>query len=123
MSNTADINNKLRSLIAKYADSQFKNITKGLSSAADILIDELKQSSPRGQGNYAESWQKIEYKNAVYVGNKKTVKGKNGEKIPLINILEFSDVRANKHVDAAFDKCSEHMIQAFLNKMEEGSGD
>lgn len=120
-----DINNlevAVAEILKDYGDVVYKATTEGLDIAEKVLIKNLKESSPKGTGDYAKSWKSKgkKYKLKRYVGNTKMVKGKEGE-IPLSNILEYSS--KSKHqglIKRTYEKSIEEMANAIVNEIKKG---
>lgn len=96
MAKSVDIDNlevAIANILKGYGDVIYKATEQGLSAGENVLITNLKASSPAGiTKEYAKSWKGKgkKYKMKRYVGNTKSVKSKKNETIPLSNILEYS---------------------------------
>lgn len=110
----------LSALLSEYSEMISNSTDEGLDDAAQIFIRNARSMSPLRSGKYARNWKvkKGKYKNRRYIGNTTTVKGKNSSEIPLINVLEYSTVRGNKHVQRIFDASSVEMANAIANKLK-----
>ena len=114
------------------AERIFKNIRgiaaesleRGLDKAADRLVEGLRACSPVGKGKrgkrYRDCWSvKRRYRGVRYVGNTKTVPDKKGNKIPLSNILEYSEgKKARPHIRETFDRVEEELADIIKNEVE-----
>jgi len=94
---------------------------EGLDDAAEVFIQNASAMSPVRTGEYSKSWAVYpkRYYLRRYVGNTKTVKGAKGSNIPLINILEYSTKRGNRHVQKIFNASVDGMINAVSQKIGE----
>ncbi len=106
--------------LREYGDVVYQATEEGLTAAQNVLIKNLKNNSPKGKtGEYAKSWKaKKKYKLKRYVGNVKTVKGKEGD-IPLSNILEYS--AKSKHqgeIKKTFENSVNEMAAAAVAEMK-----
>ncbi len=95
MAKKIDVNNleiAIADILREYGDVVYQATEEGLTAAEKVLINNLKANSPKDKGEYAKSWKGKgkKYKLRRYVGNTKTVKGKNNDTIPLSNILEYA---------------------------------
>lgn len=111
----------LADILGEYTEAIDKAIAAGADEAASIFIRHASACSPKGlTGEYKRSWTTNDSKGRYkrYVGNSKKVKGKNGSEIPLINILEYSTVRGNKHVKKAMEESKTDIFNCYLNKLK-----
>lgn len=110
----------LDELLKDYKDLISNATEEGLDDAAKIFIRNARAMSPRRSGKYARSWKvkKTKYKYRRYIGNTMIVKGKKFDTIPLINVLEYSTVRDNKHVQKIFDASAAEMANAIANRLK-----
>lgn len=112
----------LAEILGEYTEQVDKAVQAGGDEAAQIFIQYASESSPKNTGEYRNSWavkdSKSKYKR--YVGNAKTVKGSNSSTIPLINILEYSTVRGNKHVDKAVKASKQAIFDLYKKHLNTG---
>lgn len=112
----------LAEILGEYTEQVDKAVQAGGDEAAQVFINHAVQASPKNTGEYRNSWtvkdSKSRYKR--YVGNAKTVKGSNSSTIPLINILEYSTVRGNKHVDKAIKASKQAIFDIYKKHLNTG---
>ncbi len=94
--------------LEEYGDVIYQATEDGLTKGAYAMSDALKQATPRGKTKLLSKKWKVEgvdkYKLKRYIGNTKTVKGKDGEPISLVNIFEYSTLHGKPFVKETFDK-------------------
>ena len=117
----------LRQIIGNYQTKALDAIAKGADEAANLFIKEAQKVSPpfegtsKGNPHYRDCWSIKNRPKAKYVrsvGNTKKVKGKNGTKIPLINILEYSTTSGRPHVGKAMQNSEGQILQLYISKLE-----
>ena len=113
----------LAEILGEYSELVDKAVQAGGDEAAQVFINHAVQvSPPDNTGEYRKSWavkdSKSRYKR--YVGNTKMVKGANSSTIPLINILEYSTVRGNKHVDKAIKASKQAIFDIYKKHLNTG---
>ena len=122
-----NLGEKLKGLLANYAKQLDVSLEKALDRCAEIYIEDLERTAPRQAGesdgkHYHQCFAVREGKNTRYVGNTKTVKGANGEQIPLINLLEFGRgperEGARPHMNQSLQRVSEQMTREIAEKLE-----
>lgn len=104
-------------ILKDYEDLLTGATEDGLDDAADVLIANAQRLSPRRTGRYAGNWAVYpkKYHLKRYVGNTTTVK----EKIPLINILEYSTGKKRRpHVQKIFNASVTGMVDAIEKKLK-----
>ena len=114
----------LADILGDYTEQVDNAIASGADEAAQIFIRHAQTVSPPDRtGEYRKSWTTNDSKGRYrrYVGNSKMVPGKNGSKIPLINILEYSTVRGNKHVKQAAEESKSEIMNCYVKKLNEGA--
>lgn len=118
-----DLETAVAEILKEYGDVVYKVTEEGLNIAEKVLINNLKEASPKGKsGMYAKSWKGKgkKYKLSRYVGNTKMVQGKKGE-IPLSNILEYGT--KSKHqglIKRTYEKSINEMANAIVNEIKKG---
>ena len=117
--NTGTLQSAVEELLREYGDVVYKATEEGLDAAEKVLLSALKDASPTRKGGLKRSWKGSgkKYKLARYVGNTKTVSGKNGE-IPLLNILEYSTTRGKPFVRKTFDANIDNMANAVVETIK-----
>lgn len=124
MSQLSRFGDALADIVGEYTEEIDKAIAAGADEAAQIFIRHASEVSPRGvTGAYRKSWATNDSKGRYkrYVGNTKKVKGKGSSMIPLINILEYSTVRGNKHVKTAINNSKSEILDCYVKKLNEGA--
>lgn len=110
-------------LVEEYGDDVWKAMQNGLLAGANVLKEQLKIEAPESPldtsgKKFYQSFTVKQYPNSVYVGNTKEVSDKNGKKVSLINILEYSTTRAHPFVDNAVAKSEDAVQDAVIAKIE-----
>lgn len=113
----------LSDVLDEYKDLVTIATESGLDEAAQVFIKNAPAFSPKKTGKYARNWRvkqtKKKYRLRRYVGNTTKVEDVEWEKqIPLINILEYSTIRAKPHVQKIFDASVEGMIDAIKRNLK-----
>lgn len=116
-----DLERALAERLQEYGEQVFRITDEAVQAGTDVLKEELKAASPRRTGKFARGWvdSGSKYKNKRYIGNNTMVRGKNGSKVSLINILEYSTTRGNPFVQATFDKSVGKIADAIIQKFKE----
>lgn len=110
-------------ILKEHGELIYQATEEGLDKAEKILIDNLKEDSPKDTKGFAKSWKgkKKKYRLVRYVGNTKMVKGKKGE-IPLSNILEYSTKSPHQgFIKATYNKSLDKMITAIIDDIKGGT--
>jgi len=118
-----ELEGAISEILEEYGDAVFKATEEGLTNAEKILIKNLKEASPEGiTKQFKKHWKGKgkKYKLRRYVGNTKMVKGKKG-KIPLANILEYSDKHGKPFIRQTFAKSIRQMAKAIVDEVKKGS--
>jgi len=115
-----DFQNEVKKLLLEYGDVVYIATEDGLTAAEKVLIKNLKENSP-GTGDFKKSWKSKgkKYKLRRYVGNTKMVEGKEG-KIPLSNILEYSETRGKPFIKKTFTNSINEMAAAVVAEIKKG---
>ncbi len=113
----------LAEILGEYTEQIDKAIESGADEAAEIFIRHASSVSPKRTGEYRNSWTTNESKGRYkrYVGNAKTVPGKDNSSIPLINILEYSTVRGNPHVKKAVNESKSEIMDCYVKRLNKGA--
>lgn len=116
-----ELERELAKMLEEYGEQVYRLTDEAIAEGAKVLKAELEDASPRNSGKFARNWTDTgdTYKNKIYVGNKFKVNGKNGARIPLINILEYSTTRGHPFVQATFDKSVGKVADAIIRKYKE----
>lgn len=135
MANNVNVNNldaAIVDILREYGDVVYEATEEGLTAAEKVLIKNLKANSPKGvtreytreyTRKYQKSWKSKgkKYKLKRYVGNTKTVKGKNSDAIPLSNILEYSSKSPHQGlIKRTYESSIDEMAAAVVAKIKEG---
>lgn len=114
------LDDAIMKILEEYGDVVYQATEEGLSAAEKILVNNLKNSSPKSSGDYSKKWKGKgkKYKLKRYVGNTKMVKGKKGE-IPLSNILEYSTKSPHQGlIKRTHDSSIQEMARAIVNEIK-----
>lgn len=115
-----DLEAAIAEQLEQCSDIIYRATEEGLSAAQKVLIRRLKAASPRNQGTFQKGWKgKKKYKLQRYVGNTTVVKGVKG-KIPLSNILEYSQVRGNPFIKKTYEAALPEMANAAIEGIKKG---
>lgn len=119
------LNDTIMDILESYGDSIYLATEEGLDAAEKILINNLRAASPtikkppKGyvKKNFAKAWKSKgkRYKLVRYIGNTTTVIGKNGEKIALANIMEYSTTRGNPFIKDTLNRSIPEMARAVVD--------
>lgn len=120
--NVNGLQKAIEDTLREYGDLVYQATEDGITAAAYVLSDELKQASPeiknppRGYSrkNFGKHWKVTgigKYKLMRFVGNTTTVQGKE-DPIALTNIIEYSTTRGHPFVKRTFDASVEKMAAA-----------
>lgn len=123
--NIDDLEIAIEDLLDDYSDEIYFLTDEGLNEAENVLIENLKEASPKsppsvkGSGKFAKSWKGKgkKYKLRRYVGNTKMVEGKKGP-IPLSNILEYSTIRGKPFIKKTYEESIPAMREAIIKTIE-----
>lgn len=117
--NIDDLEIAIEDILDDYSDDIYFLTEEGLNEAEKVLIENLKEASPKDSGEFAKSWKGKgkKYKLRRYVGNTKMVEGKKGP-IPLSNILEYSTVRGKPFIKDTYEKSIPEMRDAIIKNIE-----
>lgn len=124
MAKKIDVNNlevAIADILREYGDVVYQATEEGLTAAEKVLINNLKADSPKDKGEYAKSWKGKgkKYKLRRYVGNTKTVKGKNSDTVPLSNILEYASKSPHQGlIKRTYDASIEEMAAAVVAEIK-----
>lgn len=115
------LNDAIMDILEGYGDVVYQATEEGLDAAEKVLINNLKVASPKDKGNFAKAWKSKgkKYKLVRYIGNSTTVIGKDGQKIALANILEYSTKHGNPFIKDTFNKSISEMAKAIVNTIKE----
>lgn len=107
---------ELKKALTEISDEVFEANEDALDEAEKVLIEELKSKTPVKTGGLKRGWKstKRKYKGQRYVHNTKQV-----NKIPLINIIEYSEKRGKPFVKKTFNDAVPKMVSAYINKLKE----
>lgn len=113
-----ELERELAKTLQEYGAQVYHITGEALDEGVKVLKDELISASPKDRPQFFKHWidSGDTYKNKRYVGNKYTVLGKRGARIPLINILEYSTEHGHPFVEATFDRCVGKVADAIINK-------
>ena len=118
-----DLQGAIGDMLREYGDVVYKATEEGLDAAEKVLIKNLKAASPEGPSKkYKKAWKGKgkKYKLKRYVGNTKTVSGRNGREIPLSNILEYSSKSPHQGlIKRTYDASIGEMAAAVVAKIKE----
>lgn len=123
----AKMDEAIMGVIGNYRSLILDAIAEGADEGANIFIKEAQKVSPpfegesKGSPRYRDCWAIKNRPKAKYVrsvGNTKRVKGRNGSRIPLINILEFSTVRGRPHVAKAVKNSEGQIMELYMSKLK-----
>lgn len=117
--NIDDLEIAIEDLLDDYSDEIYFLTDEGLNEAENVLIENLKEASPKDSGKFAKSWKGKgkKYKLRRYVGNTKMVEGKKGP-IPLSNILEYSTIRGKPFIKKTYEESIPAMREAIIKTIE-----
>lgn len=117
-----DVSNELDAIFTEFMHTSFEDRQKALQAGAEVCKSALENATPRDTGDMAKSWAiKDKYKDRRYVGNTKTVDGKEKKDIPLSNILEYKE--GSKHygfIRNTFDSVESQVFDAIKNNLSSG---
>lgn len=122
-----DLAGKLHDIFAQYAKQLDASLEKALDRCAELYIADLERNAPRQSGEsdgkpYHQCFAVRETVKNRYVGNTKTVKGKDGAQIPLINLLEFGRgperTGARPHMNQSLQRVADQMLREISEKLE-----
>lgn len=122
-----NLGEKLKGLLTDYAKQLDVSLEKALDRCAELYIEDLERTAPRQVGEsdgkpYHQCFAVRETVKNRYVGNTKTVKGKDGAQIPLINLLEFGRgperTGARPHMNQSLQRVAEQMLREISEKLE-----
>lgn len=117
--NIDDLEIAIEDLLDDYSDDIYFLTEEGLNEAENVLIENLKNASPKDTGEFAKSWKGKgkKYKLRRYVGNTKMVEGKKGP-IPLSNILEYSTTHGKPFIKKTYEQSISAMREALIKTIE-----
>lgn len=101
-----------------------ENLEKGLDQAQDLLIDQLKDASPKGESgdHYADHWKPAEKgKGYRKIKNDKTVEWKNGHDKHLAGILEYSTKHSKPHIESTRRKSRRKILKILKDSITNGA--
>ena len=118
----------IMNILGGYGDVIYQATEKGLDAAEKVLINNLKTASPaikkppKGyvKKNFAKAWKSKgkKYKLVRFIGNTTTVIGRDGEKIALANILEYSTTRGNPFIKKTYESSMNEMAAAVVAEIK-----
>lgn len=109
------IYNGLSKILNEYKYEISESKEKALNEMADFMLSKLKSNSPIGKStpHLRDKWDvEKKYKNVKYIYNTDTVKYQ-GRDVPLLNILEFSQLHGRSFVRSTFEKNKQALINIF----------
>lgn len=122
------LSDAIMDILEGYGDIVYFATEDGLDAAENVLINNLKIASPKIKNppkgykrkNFANNWKSKgrKYKLVRYVGNTTTVIGRNGEKIALANIFEYSTTRGKPFIKETFNKSIPEMAKAIVETIK-----
>lgn len=120
----SDLQEAVTDMLIEYGDQVYIATEEGLDAAEEVLISELKAATPGKEPhrrNLAKGWKgsKRKYKLLRFVGNTVTVENK-GKEVPLINILEYSELHGKPFVKQTFNSSIEKMAAAVVAVIKKG---
>lgn len=115
--------------LREYGDVVFQATEEGVTAGAYALKDELQAATPTiknppkgySRKNFGKHWKVIgegKYKLQRYVGNSTVVSGKDGEKISLTNIFEYSTTRGHPFVKDTFENSIDKVAAAVVAEIK-----
>jgi len=109
-------------ILEEYGETVYQATEEGLTAAEKVLISELKSATPKKTGNFRKNWKGTgkKYKLSRFVGNTTTVEGKDGEKIALANIFEYSLTRGKPFIKVTWEDSIEKMAAAAVAEIRKG---
>ena len=123
----ADLQNDIAKILDDYSYKVKEGIAKGVGEAAEIVVRNAREGSPKGKegkNEYYKCWAIKPMKHAKYVryvGNTKKVKAHFTDAqptIPLINILEFSTTRGHPHVKQIIESSKTDVFNCIIEKIK-----
>ena len=118
------LGNAIADMMNEYSDAVYLATEEGLDDAEKVLLNNLRQYSPKDSGKYAAGWQGRgkKYKLRRYVGNVTEVPSKKGRKpIPLSNVLEYADRSPYRgHIKRIYAMSMKGMIEAAVDEIRKG---
>lgn len=115
-----DLGKAISDILDEYGDEVYEATEAGLDEAEKALIHNLKSNSPEGKTKkYKKAWKSKgkKYKLKRYVHNTKMVENSDGDKIPLSNILEYSEESKHQgNIRRTFESSSGDMTKAFVDE-------
>lgn len=116
-------------LLREYGDVVYHATEEGVTAGAYALKDELQAATPTiknppkgySKKKFAKRWKVIgegKYKLQRYVGNSTVVSGKDGEKISLANIFEYSTTRGHPFVKDTFENSIDKVAAAVVAEIK-----
>lgn len=107
-------------ILEEYGDAVYRATEEGLAAAEKVLVRNLKAATPKKSGEFRKSWKGTgkKYKLMRFVGNTKTVKGRDGEKIALANIFEYSTTNGQPFIKQTFENSIDKMASAVVKELK-----
>lgn len=112
----------LEQLLKDYLNSSFEVRQQALQEGAEVFKSAIERETPVDTGEMARSWViKTKYRDRRYVGNTKVVQGGGKDRIPLSNILEYSqESPCQGFIRRCFDNTEAKIYQTIKNKLKNG---
>lgn len=111
---------ELKDVLNEYSNELMAQKEVALDKASDYFVEKLEQASPVDTGEFKKSWTRTEkYKGVRYVGNTALAgKNKQGGKIPLSNIIEFSK-NGKPFIRATLEQNKDKIIDIIVDTMSQ----
>lgn len=122
MAQRIDVNNlqvAIEDLLRDYGDLVYKATDEALAAGEKVLINNLRDASPKRTGEFAKGWRGTgkKYKLKRYVGNTTMVKGRKGE-MPLSNILEYSTTKGKPFIKKTYENSINEIAAAVVAEIK-----
>lgn len=106
-------------LLRGYGDVIYQATEDGVDAGAYALLAELKQATPKGKTKlFSKKWKVLgtggKYKLKRYLGNETVVTDKQGNRISLANIFEYSTTRGNQFISRTVESSTEKVAAAIV---------
>lgn len=111
---------ELKDVLNEYSNELMAQKEVALDKASDYFVEKLEQASPVDTGEFKKSWTRTDkYKGVRYVGNTALAgKNKQGGKIPLSNIIEFSSKSQHQgFIRATFEQNKDKIIDIIVDEL------
>lgn len=118
--NVNGLNEAIMDILEEYGDVIYQATEEGLDAAEKVLKNRLKDATPKKTGKFKKSWKGTgkKYKLLRFVGNTTTVEGRDGEKIALANIFEYSTIRGKPFIKQTFESSIDEMATAVVAEIK-----